>query len=206
MSAGYPVFSATTDSSVAADVCCRVADCRQSSRSGRRLRGGRPACGKVRRRRVAEEVDDVAERVQSAEVLGLDRRGVRDLLLKGGQDFDALDRVDAQVGVQGHVQAEHVGRVARLLGDHRRAGCRSNRASVPAASRPASALGSRCRRRDSWQGPALCGGAGRCRVRRVPAATYGRWRAGSVTAGIGWPVSSACCWATSAWSVASAAC
>ena len=36
----------------------------------------------------------------------------------GREDLDPLDGVDAQVGVESHVQAEHLGRIARLLRHH----------------------------------------------------------------------------------------
>ena len=52
-------------------------------------------------------------------MLGLDRRGVGQLLLQGRQDLDPLDRVDAQVGVERHAQVQHLRRVARLLRHHR---------------------------------------------------------------------------------------
>ncbi len=38
-------------------------------------------------------------------------------LAHGGEDFDALDGVDAQVGVQRHAGFEHLGGVAGLFGD-----------------------------------------------------------------------------------------
>ena len=48
---------------------------------------------------------------------GLTTGASGNLLLKGREDLDALDRVDAEVGVEVHVEAEHVGRIAGLLGD-----------------------------------------------------------------------------------------
>ena len=108
------------------------------------------------------------EGVQGAEVLGLDGRGVGQPLLEGGQDLDPLDRVDPQVGVQRHVQLEHLRRVARLLRHHRQqrardVGCgplarraASGRATAPgprpiaepSSARPPGRRGSRrCRRR-----------------------------------------------------------
>ena len=69
--------------------------------------------------RTAEEVGDVAEGVEGAEVLGLHLRRVRQLLLQRRQDLHALDRVDAQVRVQAHAQVQHLRGVARLLRHHR---------------------------------------------------------------------------------------
>ena len=66
-----------------------------------------------------EELGDVSEGVQRAEVFGLDLRRVGQPLLKRRQDFDALDRVDAEIGVQRHARLQHLHRIARLLRDHR---------------------------------------------------------------------------------------
>ena len=43
------------------------------------------------------------------------RGGIRQLLLKCREDFDPLDRVDAEIGVQRHAEVEHLHRVAGLL-------------------------------------------------------------------------------------------
>ena len=67
---------------------------------------------------VREELGDLAERAQRAQVLGLDRRRLGQAVLHGREDLDSLDRVDAQVRVKLHVELEHVHRVARLLGHH----------------------------------------------------------------------------------------
>src|SRR5205823_2626110 len=80
------------------------------TRSARHLRGLLPPA--------RQEGDDLAEVVEGAEVLRLDGRGGGQALLQGGEDLDALDGVDAQVGVQGHVQVQHLRGVTRLLRDH----------------------------------------------------------------------------------------
>src|SRR5258706_13001819 len=36
--------------------------------------------------------------------------------LQGGKNLDALDGIDAQIGVEPHVEVEHPGRIASLLG------------------------------------------------------------------------------------------
>ncbi len=63
-------------------------------------------------------VDDLAESLQGAEVLRLDCRRSGKLFLQGGEDLDPLDRIDAEVGVEGHLEFQHLFRVAGLLGDH----------------------------------------------------------------------------------------
>ena len=67
---------------------------------------------------VAEKFDDVLERSQSAQMFRLDGRSVGQSFLKQGEDLDALDRVDAQVGVELHVQLQQLGRVTGLGGNH----------------------------------------------------------------------------------------
>ena len=62
-----------------------------------------------------EEVDDLAESPQRAEVLGFDRRCLGQPVLQRREDLHPLDRVDPQVGVELHVQLEHLDRVSRLL-------------------------------------------------------------------------------------------
>ena len=42
---------------------------------------------------------------------------VRNLSLHGGENLDALDGVDAEVGFHIHVHVDHLGRIAGLLGD-----------------------------------------------------------------------------------------
>ena len=55
------------------------------------------------------------ERLQCAEVLGLDLRRAGQLTAKRGHDLDALDGIHAKVAVQAHVQIQHLDRVAGLL-------------------------------------------------------------------------------------------
>ena len=64
-----------------------------------------------------QKFNDVLKCPQSAELLRLDRRGVRESLLHGGEDFDPLDRVDAEVGIKTHGRVEHVDRVAGFVAD-----------------------------------------------------------------------------------------
>ena len=54
---------------------------------------------------------------ERAELLGLERGQPGKPVLQGGEDFDALDRVDPEVGVELHVEIEHLGGVSRLLRD-----------------------------------------------------------------------------------------
>ena len=63
-------------------------------------------------------VNDLTEGLQHAQVFRLDRRRIGKLLLQGREDFHALDRVDAEVGVERHLHFEHLDRIAGLLGDH----------------------------------------------------------------------------------------
>ncbi len=62
-------------------------------------------------------VDDLAQGVEGGHLVGVELGQAGHPLAHGGQDLDALDGVDAQVGVQRHAQLEHLGRVAGLLGD-----------------------------------------------------------------------------------------
>ena len=50
-------------------------------------------------------------------MLGLERGQPGKPVLQGREDLDPLDRVDAQVGVELHVEIEHFGRISGLLGD-----------------------------------------------------------------------------------------
>ena len=81
-------------------------------------RGGRAAARPPR----GEEIDDVGERLEYAEVLGLDDGCVGELFLEGGEDFDAFDRVDAEVGVEPHGGLEHLRGISGLLGHDRQQG------------------------------------------------------------------------------------
>src|SRR4051794_24737780 len=64
-----------------------------------------------------ERGDDVAERSQRSESIGAERSQTWDGFLKRRQNFDPLDRVDAEIGVESHLEVEHLERVAGLVGD-----------------------------------------------------------------------------------------
>src|ERR1039458_2958639 len=71
-------------------------------------------------RRAGDEVRDFTQRAGAGELVhdalhALLLRGGAELL-QGGQDFDALDGVDAQVGFNAGVQVEHLRRIAGALG------------------------------------------------------------------------------------------
>ena len=66
---------------------------------------------------LADELDDRPQGAERAELIGLDRGQPGEPVLQRGQDLDALDRVDSEIGVELHVEIEHPGRVAGLLGD-----------------------------------------------------------------------------------------
>jgi len=53
------------------------------------------------------EIDDVAEGFRPPHVFGCDGRQAGAFLFKGGEDFDPLDGVDAEVGLDVHPQSEH---------------------------------------------------------------------------------------------------
>ena len=110
ISAGYPVFSAT----IASSVSCTAAHAVAWLLPG--LLRGNLGLGTPR----GEEIDDVGERLEDAEVLGLDDGGVGELFLKRGEDLDAFDRVDTEVGVEPHRGLEHLGGIAGLLRHDRR--------------------------------------------------------------------------------------
>ena len=57
-------------------------------------------------------------------------RGVWKGFLKGGQDLDPLDGIDAEVGVEVHGDIEHINRVARLFGDDAQHNLRDIRRTV----------------------------------------------------------------------------
>ena len=82
-------------------------------------RQGRGVLGRnVLQDRPGQEIGDLAERVQRPQMLGLDRGCIGQPVLDGREDLDSLDRIDAQIGVELHVQFEHLDGVARLVGDH----------------------------------------------------------------------------------------
>ncbi len=62
-------------------------------------------------------LDDLAERAQRGHLGGLDGRQAGDALLHRRQDLDALDGVDAEAGLQLHIESEDVDGVTGLLGD-----------------------------------------------------------------------------------------
>ena len=66
---------------------------------------------------VAEILGDFAERAQASELVRLHRRRVGQALLHGRENLDALDRVNAQISVELHVEFEDVLRVSGLLRD-----------------------------------------------------------------------------------------
>ncbi len=59
----------------------------------------------------------MAEGLQGAQVFGLDDRSVGQSLLKSGENFDALDRVNAKIAIEAHGEFEHLGGVAGFVGD-----------------------------------------------------------------------------------------
>ncbi len=94
------------------------------SGNGRRLGGGSGrGCGLGRgsggcpTTGPCEEVDDVAEGVDRAHVLGGDGGCVGSFFLEGGEHFDAFDGIDTEVGMEVHVEFEHFGGVACFFGD-----------------------------------------------------------------------------------------
>src|SRR4051812_137832 len=86
----------------------------------------------VRGRGCRQELDDLPEGLEGPEVLGLDDGGVGELLLQRREDLDALDRVDAEVGVEPHGRLGYIrgmycfllpDRQQRLLDGGRSGGC-----------------------------------------------------------------------------------
>jgi hypothetical protein len=76
------------------------------------------AAGAGRASRLATQVvDDLAERAQRGHLGGLHLGQPRGALAHGGEDLDALDGVDPEVGLELHGEREHLGGVAGLLGD-----------------------------------------------------------------------------------------
>ena len=59
----------------------------------------------------------MAEGLEGAELVGFDDGRGGEFFLKGGENFDALDGIDAEVGIEAHVEREHFHRVAGFLGD-----------------------------------------------------------------------------------------
>ena len=64
-------------------------------------------------------LNDLAESLQSAQILRLDRRGFGQLLLQCGKDLHTLDRIDTQVGIEGHLQFQHLFRITGFFSDDR---------------------------------------------------------------------------------------
>ena len=119
---------------------------------GRRGRRGRPRRGNCRRaRRLRQLGQQRAQRARAGEAFhirlhGLGDRG-RGLLGEGADNLDPLDRVDAEVGLQIGLEADHVFRIAgaiRHQRQQRRLGVESRRGRF---SRRA-----RCRRRGRFGG------------------------------------------------------
>ena len=91
----------------------------------------RVRCGDFNRRRgglrrglgdfraFAQQIDHLAQRPNRADLLRRDFWRAGQFFLQGGQNFDALNRVNAQVRIQAHIQFEHVRRVAGLFRDDR---------------------------------------------------------------------------------------
>ena len=98
----------------------------------------RPALSIGRRRsrdgfRLArEEVDDLAQRSQLPQLIRGHDGGLWKDLLKGGQDLDSLDGIDAEVGVEVHGDIEHIHWVACFFSDD----AQENRRDVFRASGP----------------------------------------------------------------------
>ena len=57
------------------------------------------------------------EGLEGAEVFGFDFGGAGEMAAEGGHDFNALDGVHAEVGVEAHLQVEHLDGVTGFLGD-----------------------------------------------------------------------------------------
>ena len=55
-------------------------------------------------------------------MLGFDFWGARQVGAEGGHDFDALDGVHAEVGVEAHFEVEHLDGVTGFLGDDEQKG------------------------------------------------------------------------------------
>ena len=114
ISTGYPVFSATASSRIARD---RRRPAR-SSRSGDRVARprSRPSVGSTGSpiRPGSRRSRGGSRGSRSARAC---RRHLGEPLLEGREDLDPLDRVDPQVGVEPHVELEHLGRIPGLLGD-----------------------------------------------------------------------------------------
>ena len=84
---------------------------------------------------------DLAKRAERAEVLGADGGGAGEAFLDGGEDLDPLDGVDAEVGVEPHVEVEHFDRIAGLLADNGKEG-----------SSGVNSVACRCSNRTEWLG------------------------------------------------------
>src|SRR5262249_59559903 len=89
-------------------------------------RAWRRGCGRWRwcrwagraSRLATQEGGDITEGVKGAELLGLDSGSVGEAVLECGEDLDALDRVDAEIGVQRHVELQHLRGISCLFRDH----------------------------------------------------------------------------------------
>ena len=63
-------------------------------------------------------VDDLLESAEGGHLGGVDLGKVGGLFAHGGEDLDALDGVDTEVGLHVHVELEHLRGISRLLGHH----------------------------------------------------------------------------------------
>ena len=66
---------------------------------------------------LADELDDRPQACGTSRVARAGARAAGQPVLQGREDLDPLDRVDPQIGVELHVEIEHLGRISRLLGD-----------------------------------------------------------------------------------------
>ncbi len=67
---------------------------------------------------LSKKIDDLTESIQSPKMLGFDFRRFGQPLVKYGEDFNALDRIDAEIGIQAHCGTKHFGRVTGFVGDN----------------------------------------------------------------------------------------
>ena len=123
-------------------------------RRGRGAGGG--SCGQVG--------GDVGQGAQGSQVLRADGRGAGEAFLERGEYFDALDGVDAQIGIHAHVQFQHFLGVAGFFAD-----------------RPPAARRLRCR----VAGAALADGVTTAAIAGAAGACTGSGRAGNRVAA--WP-------------------
>ena len=70
-----------------------------------------------------QKIDNLPQCLERTELFRFDFGRTWQLRCKRSHDFNALDRVDAQIGIHAHVEVQHLDRISGLVGDNCKQGC-----------------------------------------------------------------------------------